>query len=70
MTEEREQTKLMRALLEEYKELRQKLFHGEKFLKVEDTPEQRRYDQLFKLFHPQYRTRNWVNPIQQKSLVE
>lgn len=59
----REQTVKMKELLSEYKDLRKKIFGKEKFAKVENNPDQRRYEQLLAFFHPQFRRRNWRNPL-------
>ena len=55
----------LRKLHEEFTQLKEKLFKGEKFIELEDTPDQRRYQQLLGLFHPILRTMNYTNPIKQ-----
>lgn len=58
----REHTKKMQNLLQEYRQLRDKLFQGLPFAEVEDTADWRRYNQLFAYFYPQYRTKDWTEP--------
>ena len=49
-------------LKDEYLTLKAKLFGGSMFVVLEDTQEQKRYDQLLAYFYPQFRTKNWINP--------
>ena len=59
----RNQTMKMEALLQEYRQLRDKLFAGLPFAEHIDNEDWRRYDQLFAYFYPQYRTKNWKSPL-------
>lgn len=54
----------MKQLLLEYKQLQADLFGECKFSVVDDSDkQQQRYSQLFQYFHPQFRTKSWVNPL-------
>lgn len=58
-----EMTKL-KKLYNEYKALQAAIFGGAVFAIVDTDSEQHaRYQQLLGLFKPQYRTRDWVNPM-------
>lgn len=60
----REQTKTMRDLLVEFKELKGKLFGGASFVVIdEESAEAKRYSQLLQFFHPQFRTKAYVSPL-------
>jgi len=60
----REQTRKINALLEEFKQLKQKLFGSAMFVILDEThPDTKRYNQLLQYFYPQYRTSDFVNPL-------
>ncbi len=60
----REQTKRFNELLTEYKELKNKVFGNNTFVMWDDKEkDMARYSVLFQLFHPQYRTKDFVNPL-------
>ncbi len=60
----RTQTKTMRDLLVEFKELKGKLFNGALFVVMdEESAEAKRYSQLLQFFHPQFRTKAYVSPL-------
>jgi len=65
----REQTKKLNKLLAEYKKLKYEIFGNDAKFAVldENNPKvkalAKRYDQLFQLFYPQYRTKHWINPL-------
>lgn len=61
---ERKQTKDMKALLTEFKALKEKLFAGGTFVVMnDDSIETKRYNQLFQFFHPEFRTKQFINPL-------
>lgn len=60
----RTQTKKMNELLNEFKALKEKLFAGGTFVVMNDDGiETKRYDQLFQFFHPEFRTKQFINPL-------
>jgi len=54
----------LKELHSEYTALKEKIFGKDKFVIAEDTPEVKRYDQLHQYFHPEHRTKDFVNPAQ------
>ena len=54
----------MKELLKEFKALKIELF-GDNMLAIQsdDSKKWKRYDQLLAYFHPEFRTKNWINPI-------
>ena len=62
----RQQTKKMNELLNEYRELKNKIFGNFSFVIWEDKDtDYARYNQLLMFFHPQYRTSDFVNPLKE-----
>ena len=65
----------MNALLKEYHQLRDEIFpNGAKFVEIDDNDEEmkakhKRYDQLFQYFFPQFRTKSFVNPLEETQSV-
>ena len=60
----RKQTKQMRALLIEYKGLRKEIFGDCMFVVLDNTnPKHKRYQQLFSWLFPMFRTKEWINPL-------
>jgi len=60
----------LKRLYEEYKALKDELFEGSSFVLVDDNdPRNKRYDQLFQLFHPGFRTASWTCPLEQESEI-
>lgn len=60
----RDKAKKLNGLLEEFKELKQSQF-GECSFRVVDNsdPQQKRYNQLFAFFYPEFRWDGWLNPL-------
>ena len=46
----------------EYQRLKKKLFGDSKFAVPDESPDWKRYDQLFQFFYPQFRTKNFKTP--------
>lgn len=66
---EREQTIKMKSLLEEYRQLKAKLFPDNcpfSIVSEDDSKDWKRYNQLFAFFNPTFRTKNWINPLESK----
>lgn len=63
----RQQTIKMQKLLNEYKELKKKIFGDCKFaiLCDNETEQDKRYNQLHQYFHPQFRTKDFINPMEE-----
>lgn len=60
----RQQTLKMQKLLNEYKELKKKIFQDCIFVIVrDDNEEEKRFNQLHQFFNPQYRTKDFINPL-------
>ena len=60
----REQSKKLVELLREFKELKRKLFGNSMFVVLDETSKDvKRYNQLFALFYPNFRTKDWTNPL-------
>ena len=59
----REQTKKMNELLNEYKKLKEEIFGKSVFVVSGNTEKGKRYNQLFQFFYPQFRTRDFINPL-------
>ena len=53
----------MLQLRQEFRELQTKIFGISKFVIVQNTPDNKRYDQLFQFFYPEFRTKNYINPL-------
>jgi len=53
----------LKELHSEYLELKEEIFKGHSFIEVESNASNKRYDQLFAFFHPQFRTKKWINPF-------
>ena len=60
----RDQTKKMNELLKEYKALKTFIFGKYKYAVVIETADHKRYDQLHQYFNPQYRTKDFINPME------
>lgn len=54
----------IKSLKDEFDELKSKLFGGQSFVLRENTQEWLRYEQLLAFFHPQFRTKSYINPLQ------
>ena len=60
----RQQTQKMQELLKEYKELKNRIFGNFTFVTWDDKDkDMQRYNQLFQFFYPNYRTKNFINPL-------
>lgn len=64
ITEQNRKGAKIKELHSEYVTLKEKIFGKDKFVIAEDTTEQKRYDQLFQYFHPEFRTQDFINPAQ------
>ena len=53
----------LKKLHQEFTQLKKEIFGNCSFAEVQDTKKQKRYDQLFQFFYPQFRTKNFINPI-------
>jgi hypothetical protein len=54
----------LKTLHEEFKALKAEIFGQSSFVEVDDNdPRQARYSQLLPLFHPEFRTKGWINPL-------
>jgi len=53
-------------LLDEFKQLKNEIFAQGDFVVIEDPDDvkMQRYNQLLGFFYPQFRTKNWINPVQ------
>lgn len=65
LKEQREQTRKIEGLLKEFEELKQELFKGELFVVLPEGPKTDRYSQLLAYFHPQFRWKEWKNPMKE-----
>lgn len=65
----RQRTKRMTELLKEYNELKNRIFGNFSFVIWEDKDiDFERYNQLMMFFHPQFRTSDFVNPLEVKNV--
>ena len=53
------------ALQKEFSELKLMLFGSESFVIYQNDDLQKRYDQLLGFFKPEFRYKNWVNPLEE-----
>lgn len=60
----RNQTKVMNDLLNEYHQLKTELFGKDLFVIPESNSSRwDRYNQLFQFFYPQFRSKDFINPL-------
>ena len=61
----RKQTKKIKELKAEYEALKTELFGNDSFVEPleEDKPKWKRYEDLRGYFYPNFRTKNWSNPL-------
>lgn len=52
---ERKQTTELKAIVKEFNELKDKIFQGGSFVEMDNTPEQKRYNELLGTLYPQFK---------------